>query len=70
MQLVQDIPEDRVSYVGDPGSTDMGFISEYDIINHGVANPGSNDHGINETVKLRDIRTFIKELIVFLCADL
>ncbi|TFG14946.1 MAG: M20 family peptidase [Promethearchaeota archaeon] len=70
MQLVQDIPEDRISYVGDPGSTDMGFISEYDIINHGVANPGSNDHGINETIKLRDIRTFIKELIVFLYADL
>ena len=70
IQLVQGIPEDRISYVGDPGSTDMGFISEYDIINHGVANPGSNDHGINETVKLRDIRTFIKELIVFLCADL
>ncbi|MBD3195180.1 MAG: ArgE/DapE family deacylase [Candidatus Lokiarchaeota archaeon] len=73
IKLVQDIPDEKIRSIGMAGSTDMGFISEIlgtqDIIFHGCSNLGSNAHGVNETIKLKDIRTFIKELIVFLCYD-
>ncbi|MFX1258602.1 MAG: hypothetical protein ACFFAN_12125 [Promethearchaeota archaeon] len=45
----------------------MGFLTEYNVIIHGVANPSSNSHGVNETIKLKNIKNFIKELILFLC---
>ena len=71
---VQKVPEERIAIIGNAGSTDMGFVSEIlgtnDIIMHGVGDPGSNAHGVNEHVKLKDVITFIKELIIFLCADL
>lgn len=74
IKKVQNIPEDKLRILGMSGSTDMGFVSEImnkdDIIFHGVGNVGSNAHGVNETIKLKDIRTYIKELIVFLCVDL
>ncbi|MBD3216202.1 MAG: ArgE/DapE family deacylase [Candidatus Lokiarchaeota archaeon] len=74
IKMVQNIPEDKMRMIGMGGSTDMGFVSEIlgtnDIIFRGVGNVGSNAHGVNETIKLKDIRTFIKELIIFLCADL
>ena len=71
---VQKVPEERIAIIGNAGSTDMGFVSEIlgtnDIIMHGVGDPGSNAHGVNEHIKLKDVITFIKELIIFLCADL
>ncbi|MFX1394122.1 MAG: M20 family metallopeptidase [Promethearchaeota archaeon] len=70
ISTVQNIPEEEIQLIGVAGSTDMGFLTEYDVIIHGVANPSSNPHGVNETIKLKDIKIFIKELIVFLCADL
>ena len=74
MSLVQKIPEDQIEMLGMAGSLDMSYVSEIlnidDIIIHGIATLGSNAHGVNETVKLKDMRTYIKELIVFLCADL
>jgi len=74
IKKVQNIPEDKLRIIGMAGSTDMGFVSEIlninDIIFHGVGNVGSNAHGVNETIKMKNIRTYIKELIVFLCADL
>lgn len=74
IKIVQDIPEERIQTIGLSASTDMGFVSEIlntnDIIFYGVGNGGSNTHGVNETIKLRDIRTFIKEIIVYLCGDL
>jgi len=52
----------------------MGFVSRilnrYDIILRGVGSGGSNIHGVNETIKLKDVKTLIKEIIVFLCTDL
>ncbi|MHA1805930.1 MAG: M20 family metallopeptidase [Promethearchaeota archaeon] len=73
MKIVQDIPEEKIKTVGMSGSTDMGYVSEIlntnDIIFYGVGNAGSNPHGVNETIKLRDLKTYIKELILFLCSD-
>ena len=74
MSLVQGLPEDQIEMLGMAGSLDMSFVSEIlkidDIIIHGIATLGSNAHGVNETVKLKDMKIYIKELIVFLCADL
>ncbi len=67
---VQNVPEENIPVIGVSGSTDMGFLNEYDVIVPGVANTGSNPHGVNETIKLKDVKTFIKQIIVFLCADL
>jgi succinyl-diaminopimelate desuccinylase len=74
MMKVQQITEDLIQPIGISGSTDMGFISQIlntnDIIFHGAGNPGSNSHGVNEYIKLNEVKTFIKELVVFLCDDL
>lgn len=74
MELVQNIPEEKIKIIGFAGSTDMGHVSQVlntnDFILHGVANLGSRAHAVNETIKLKDFKTFMKEVIVFLCADL
>lgn len=70
MSLVQNIPIEKIQTIGTSGSTDMGYLTDYDMIMHGNGNPGSNSHGVNETIKLKDVKTFTKEIIVFLCADL
>ncbi len=70
MNLVQGVSEDEIAIVGSSGSTDMGFLTNYDVIIHGNSSVVSNSHGVNETIKLKDILTYIKEIIVFLCADL
>ncbi len=66
MELVQGIPDDKIAIIGASGSTDMGFLTKYDVIIHGNSNLGSNSHGVNETIKLKDVKTYVKELIVFL----
>ena len=70
MSIVNGIPEDKIMTIGASGSTDMGFLTEYDMVMHGCGNAGSNTHGVNETVKMSDVKTHIKDIIVFLCADL
>jgi succinyl-diaminopimelate desuccinylase len=74
MSLVQNVPEEKIQIMGFAGSTDMGHVSQVlntnDFILHGVANLGSHAHGVNETIKLKDFKTFMKEVIVYLCADL
>ncbi|MFW9949890.1 MAG: M20 family metallopeptidase [Candidatus Thorarchaeota archaeon] len=74
MMKVQQITEDQIRIIGASGSTDMGFVSEIigtdDIIFHGLGTTGSNDHGVNENVRLKEVFTYIKELIVFLCVDI
>ncbi len=74
MTMVQNIPEKDIMDIGMSGSTDMGNVCQIlntnDIIMHGCGWGGSNPHGVNETVRLKDLKVFIKELIVFLCADL
>jgi succinyl-diaminopimelate desuccinylase len=74
MALVNDMDEGKIQTIGSGGSTDMGFISEIldrkDIIISGIESPSSKAHGVNEFIRIRDIKTFIKELIIFLCFDL
>ena len=74
MSLVQNVPEEKIPLFGIGGSTDMSFVSQIlnveEIIIHGLATLESNAHGVNESVNMRDIRIYIKELLVFLCADL
>ncbi|NHJ23007.1 MAG: M20 family peptidase [Candidatus Lokiarchaeota archaeon] len=74
MMEVQKISEDEIRIIGASGSTDMGFVSEIlktdDIIFHGLGNTGSNEHGVNENIRLKEVLIYIKELIIFLCADL
>ena len=71
---VQNVPEEKVFIVGNAGSTDMGYVSEIlntnDIIFHGVGVVGSNSHGVNEYIRMKDVLTYIKELIIFLCDDI
>ena len=74
ISMVQNIPEEKIVTIGMSGSTDMGNVCEilntHDIIMHGCGNPGSNSHGVNETIKMKDVKLYTKELIAFLCADL
>ena len=70
MSLIQGVSEDAIAGVGSSGSTDMGFLTNYDVLIHGNSSVISNAHGVNETIKFKDVITYIKEIIVFLCADL
>ena len=69
MSYVQNVPLEKIFQIGVSGGTDMGFVTNHDLIFHGLGNPGSNMHGVNESVKLKDVKTYIKELIVYLCAE-
>ena len=70
MSLVQNIPEKEIMTIGSSGSTDMGVLTGYDVIIHGVTGAGSNNHGVNEFIKWSDAKPYTKELLAFLCADL
>jgi len=74
ISMVQEIPEEQIMMFGMSGSTDMGNVCEIldtqDIIIHGCGNAGSNSHGVNETIRIKDVKLYIKELIAFLCADI
>jgi succinyl-diaminopimelate desuccinylase len=74
IQIVQKIPEEKIQKTGMTLTFDVGFVAQIlntqEIILRGVATAGSNTHGINESIRLKDIKKFVKELIVFLCADL
>jgi len=74
ISLVENIKEDNIQIIGSAESTDMGYVAQIlnadDLIITGVESAISNTHGVNEFVRLRDIKTFIKEIIVFLCSDL
>jgi len=69
MSLVQNIPENEIRTMGGSGSTDMGVLTGYDVIIHGVTGAGSNNHGVNEFIKWSDVKLYTKELLAFLCAD-
>jgi len=74
MSKVQNIEEENIQKMGMTGGIDIGMVSQIlntnDIIIHGLVYSGSNPHGVNESIQLRDVKTYIKELITFLCADL
>jgi len=74
MMEVQKVSKDKIIAIGMAGSSDMGYVSEIlntkDIIFHGVGNAGSGNHAVNENIRFKEVKTFIKELIVFLCVDL
>jgi len=67
MSYVQNRPLEKIFKIGVSGGTDMGFVTNHEIIFHGLGNAGSNM--VNESVKLKDVKTYIKELIIFLCAE-
>lgn len=71
---MHNITQEKIRKIGLSITFDMGFVSRilnrYDIILRGVGSGGSNIHGVNETIKLKDVKTLIKEIIVFLCTDL
>lgn len=73
ISLVENIKEDDIQTIGTAESSDMGYIAQIlnsdDVIFTGVESAISNTHGVNEFVRIRDIKTLIKEIIVFLCAD-
>jgi succinyl-diaminopimelate desuccinylase len=74
ISMIQNIPEEEIVKFGMSGSTDMGNVCEildtHDIIIRGCGNAGSNSHGVNETIRMKDVKLYTKELIAFLCADL
>ena len=73
IKIVHNITEEKIRKIGISFTFDMGFVSRilnrHDIILRGVGSGGSNAHGVNETIKLKDVKTLIKEIIVFLCLD-
>jgi acetylornithine deacetylase/succinyl-diaminopimelate desuccinylase-like protein len=69
MSYVQNVPLEKIFQIGVSGGTDMGYVTNHELIFHGLGNLGSNLHGVNESVKLKDVKTYIKELIVYLCAE-
>ncbi len=74
LNLVHGIPKDQIISMGMAGSLDMSFIAQIlntqDIIIHGVGTKDSNIHGVNEKIKLEDVKTYIKEILVFLLIEL
>jgi len=74
IQLVNKIPEEKIYITGLNLTFDVGFVAQIlktqKIILRGAATLKSNTHGVNETIRLKDIKKSIKEIIVFLCADL
>ncbi len=69
--LVHNTQPEKLGYLGISGSTDMGFVNEVsqNIIMRGVANIQSNSHGVNESIRMKDVKSFIKEIILYLCSD-
>ena len=71
---VQKVEEENIKTMGMTGGIDIGMVSQilnkYDIIIHGLVYSGSNPHGVNESILIKDVKIYIKELITYLCADL
>lgn len=74
MAIVNNIFEDKIQIIGTSASTDMGFVADIlhkeDVILTGIESPTSKAHAENEFTRIRDIKTLLKEIIVFLCGDL
>ncbi len=70
IQLVQKIPEEKIRKTGMSITFNAGFVAQtlntHDIILRGEPTGGSNTHGVNESIRLKDIKKFVKEIIVFL----
>ncbi len=73
LNLVHGIPEEKIISMGMGGSLDMSFITQIlntqDIIIHGVGTKDSNIHGVNENIKLDDVKIYIKEILAFLLVE-
>ncbi len=74
IRIVNNFKGESLQPLALPASTDMGFLNEIlkteDFILRGIANASSNPHGVNETISLSDVLTFIKEVLLFLTGDL
>ena len=60
MSYVQNVPLEKIFQIGVSGGTDMGYVTNHELIFHGLGNPGSNLHGVNESVKLKDVKHILK----------
>ncbi|MFX0134801.1 MAG: M20 family metallopeptidase [Candidatus Hodarchaeota archaeon] len=69
---VHNIQPEKLANLGISGSTDMGFVNQVtqNIIMRGVASIQSNSHGVNESIRMKDVKSFIKEIILYLCVDI
>ncbi len=74
IQLIHKIPKENIRLIGMNFSFDVSFVSQIlktnEIVIRGVATAGSNTHGVNETIRIKDIKKFVKEILVFLCGDI
>lgn len=68
ISIVHKIPQEKIRNLGMAGSTDMGFVNQVskNIIIRGVGNISSNAHGANESIRMKDVKAFIKEIILYL----
>jgi succinyl-diaminopimelate desuccinylase len=72
-KLLRGYRDEGIFTGGVGGSTDMGDVQEVlgidDIIVCGCGNRDSNPHGPNESVKIKDVMDFAKELLWYLAND-
>ncbi|NHJ23008.1 MAG: ArgE/DapE family deacylase [Candidatus Lokiarchaeota archaeon] len=70
---VHNIPENKIRKQGMAITFDVGFVAQLlntqNIIIRGVTYGGSNTHGVNENIRIKDMKKFIKEILAFLCGD-
>jgi succinyl-diaminopimelate desuccinylase len=73
IKFVQKVPDQKIRKMGMSITFDIGYVADVlntqNIIVRGVAYGGSNTHGVNEVVRIKDVKTFIKEILAFLCGD-
>ena len=70
---IHNIPEEKIRMQGMAITFDVGFVAQVlntqNIIIRGVTYGGSNTHGVNEHIRIKDMKKFIKEILAFLCGD-
>ncbi|MFW9949889.1 MAG: M20 family metallopeptidase [Candidatus Thorarchaeota archaeon] len=70
---VHNIPEEKIRKQGMSITFDVGFVAQVlntqNIIIRGVTYGGSNTHGVNEHIRIKDMKKFIKEILTFLCGN-
>ena len=70
---VHNIKEEKIREQGMAITFDIGFVAQVlkteNIIIRGVSYGGSNTHGVNEHIRIKDMKKFIKEILAFLCGN-
>ncbi|NVM35145.1 MAG: hypothetical protein HWN81_06085 [Candidatus Lokiarchaeota archaeon] len=62
-------PEEKIRKTGMTLTFDVGFVAQIlktqELILRGATTSKSNTHGVNKTIRLKDIKNSIKEIIEF-----